>query len=448
MKKTAIIILLMATLFSFSLFAQAKSEKGGAEQPKTLTWWHYSSGLAGKAADTMVEEFNATVGKEHNIRVQSIYQGKASDVLTKLKAIFQSGTNNGLPDLVQLDGSGVLDIRDNRYLISMEQLAKQDSFDLSTILESARLSVTYKETMIAMPFNSSTIMLYYNRSAFEEVGLQRAPRTLDELADAAAKLKKTDSKGKVVRYGFANVPTTYELIVWLGHQNGVSYLTDKENGHTGIPTKTLFHENGTMVNFLTKWKHLYKTGSLENLTSDVNGAFASGRVAMMVGSTSNLSTVIQMVGDRFELGVANFPMVDEKATGGVNVGGGALYALDNGTDNAKETWQFVKFATSKDQQLAWHIATGYFPVNEGTYAMEGFHAHLEANPLYGVAIRQLKESDPRLQGVWIPSAYQIYYAFQTGILKMLIEDKTPLETSKALEQEIDTYLADYVRMNQ
>ncbi len=446
MKKIAITIFLFLSLFSFSLFSQAKSESPSPAQPQTITWWHYSSGLAGKAAESMVEKFNATVGKEQNIRVEAVYQGKASDVLTKLKAIFQSDSNIGLPDLVQLDGSGVLDIRDNEYLISMEKLATQDTFDLSAILDSARLSVTYKDEMIAMPFNSSTIMLYYNKSAFDEVGLQTPPKTLDELAQAASKLKMTDTNGKVLRYGFANVPTTYELIVWLGHQNGVSYITDKENGHTGIPTKVLFHENGTMVNFLTKWKHLYETGSLENLTSDVNGAFASGKVAMMVGSTSNLSTIIQMIGDRFELGVANFPMVDEKAIGGVNVGGGALYALDNGNGNESQTWEFVKFATSKEQQLAWHIATGYFPVNAGTYTMEAFQTHLEANPLYGVAIRQLKESDPKLQGVWIPSAYQVYYAFQTGILKMLVENKSPEETSRSLEKEINTYLEDYVRM--
>jgi len=448
MKKTTMLFFLLASIFSASLFAQAKNEVPLSEQPKTITWWHNSSGLAGKAADAMVEEFNNTVGKDKNIRVEAVYQGKASDVLTKLKAIFQSGTNNGLPDLVQLDGSGVLDIRDNDYLISMEKLAKQDRFDLSEILDSARLSVTYKNEMIAMPFNSSTIMLYYNKSAFDEVGIDIPPRTLDELAQAATKLRKTDAKGKVVRYGIANVPTTYELIVWLGHQKGVSYLTDKENGHTGIPTRVLFDENGTMVNFLTKWKQLYATESLENLTSDVNGAFASERVAMMVGSTSNLSTVIKMIGDRFELGVANFPMVDEEATGGVNVGGGALYALDNGSGNQNETWAFVKFATSKEQQLAWHIATGYFPVNEGTYTMDAFQAHLQKNPLFGVAIRQLEQSNPKLQGVWIPSAYQVYYAFQTGILKMLVEDKSPEETSKSLEKEINTYLEDYVRMNQ
>jgi sn-glycerol 3-phosphate transport system substrate-binding protein len=156
---------------------------------------------------------------------------------------------------------------------------------------------------------------------------------------------------------------------------------------------------------------------------------------------------MQMVGDRFELGVASLPMVNEKATGGVNVGGGALYAFGNGSGNSEAAWEFVKFATSSKQQLAWHIATGYFPVNAKTYSDEEFLTYNKENPLFGVAIKQLQDSNPLVQGVWVPSAYQIYYAFQSGILKMLAEDKSPQETTEALAKEINGYLSDYARAN-
>jgi len=329
----------------------------------------------------------------------------------------------------------------------MEDLAKADSYDLNQILQACRLSVTYKGKMIAMPFNSSTILLYYNKTAFDEAGILSAPRTLDELAVVAQKLVIHDAKGKVTRYGIANVPTTYELCVWLGQQNGLSYITDEQNGHTGTPSKVVFDENGTMETFLEKWKALYQTGALENLTSDVNSEFASGKVAMMAASTSKLTTVMQMVGDRFELGVASLPRVNAQATGGVNVGGGALYAFDNGSGNSAAAWEFVQFATSSEQQLAWHIATGYFPVNAKTYSEEAFLTYNQENPLFGVAIKQLQGSNPLVQGVWVPSAYQIYYAFQSGILKMLTEDKGARETTEALAKEINGYLSDYARAN-
>ncbi|MGH0052407.1 MAG: ABC transporter substrate-binding protein, partial [Sphaerochaetaceae bacterium] len=62
------------------------------------------------------------------------------------------------------------------------------------------------------------------------------------------------------------------------------------------------------------------------------------------------------------------------------------------------------------------------------------------------AIKQLMESNPKMQGIWVPSAYQIYYAFQSGILRMLEKDLTPEETSKALAKEINGYFEEYLRM--
>jgi sn-glycerol 3-phosphate transport system substrate-binding protein len=445
MKKKLFATGILLVFAACSLFSQAKGEQ--PSKVKTITWWHSNSGLLQEATNTMVAQFNETVGKEKGIVVQAIYQGKSNDVLTKAKALLQEESKNNLPDLVQLDASAVLDIRDSEFLISMEDLAKKDNYDLDQILESCRLSVTYKGQMIAMPFNSSTILLYYNKSAFDKAGITEAPKDLDELARVARLLVEKDEKGRITRYGIANVPTTYELCVWLGQQNGLSYITDSENGHTGLPSKVVFDENGTMETFLEKWKALYGTGALENLTSDVNSEFASGKVAMMAASTSKLTTVLQMVGDRFELGVAFLPRVNDQATGGVNVGGGALYAFDNGLENREATWEFVKFATSSEQQFAWHKASGYFPVNVHTYEDEAFLSYNRENPLFAVAINQLQESNPLVQGIWVPSAYQIYYAFQSGILKMLSENLSAKETTQALAKEINGYLQDYAKAN-
>ena len=438
--KRFIILATIALLTIPMLFAQARKE---SEPYTTITWWHPNSGLAGTASEELIETFNRTVGKELKIRVEGVYQGKANDVLTKLKPILQSKDQRDLPDLAQLDGSAVLDIRDAAQLITIDELAKDDPGHLSRIVEATLNSITYRDRILAMPFNASTILLYYNKDAFAKAGIDRPPRTLDDVKTAAAKLRQTDDKGRTTFWGIANVPTTYELMVWLGHQNGLTYLTDYENGHTGAPTKVLFDENGTMVNFLTRWQAIYDTGSLANLTSDLNGAFASGQVAMILASTSNLSTIASMVGDRFEVGVANMPMVDENATGGVNVGGGAIWAFDTGKNNQRAIWEFLKFATGAEEQLKWHIATGYFPVNVDTYELPELKAHLQENPLFGVASRQLMDSNPKLQGLWVPSAYQIYYAFQSGILKMLEEKQTPQEASRAIADEINGYLQEY-----
>jgi len=440
--------MLFMTILCLGCMLSGTGAKESASKEITLTWWHSNSGLLQEATDRLVKEFNESIGKQEGITVHAVYQGKASDVLTKAKAIWQGNNPKDLPDIIQLDAQAILDIRDNTYLIPTETLAGRNGYDLTQIVDSARLSQTYKGKMIGMPFNSSTILLYYNKSAFDEANLTHAPKDLDELATDAPLLVKKDADGKVTRWAFSGVPTTYELCAWLGQQNGLSLLCDLNNGHDGIPTKVVFDENGTMETFLTKWKALYDTGCLENATSGASASFASGRTAMMLASTSQLTTILEMVAGRFAVGVAYLPRVNDQATGGVNIGGGALYALENGSGHSDAAWKFMQFAVSKEQQLQWHISTGYFPVNKGTYLMDAFKDHTAKNPLFAIAIEQMQASDPNLQGIWVPSSYQIYYAFQSGISKMLSEGKDPHQTTQELAKEINGYLDSYLKTQQ
>ena len=441
MKRIAVIVTLLA--LAMTLSASGAAEDDGRI---TITWWHSNSGVIGEAADALVEKFNRTIGEEDGIHVDAIYQGSANDTLTKVRTVAQAGDPSMLPDLVQLDSTGVVDMAGNESLYYVEDLAADQGEDLSFILDHALESMRYRGKVIGLPFNASTLLLYYNRTLFDQLGLE-APRTLDDLIKAAPALIARDGKGNVTRYAIASVPTTYELCSFIGMQHGLSYITDMSNGHDGTPTRTLFEEDGTLHDFLVKWKELYETGGLNNLTSGVSAEFAAGRTASMLASTSNLTSVQEAVGGRFELGVANVPMVDEDATGGVNLSGGALFTFHNDAQKEKAVWTFMKYLTSAQAQLEWHIATGYLPVNKDTYTMQEYIDHTQANPLFKVASDQLLASNPKVTGLWIPNAYQVYYSFQAGIRSMLEEGRDVDETVSALADEIDGYLDEYHSIN-
>lgn len=436
MRKVLAIMLLAAA--PFLLFAGGSSE----QNVKTITWWHSNSGILGEAADALVEEFNSTTGAENGIRVEAIYQGSANDTLTKVRAVWQAGDTSQLPDLVQLDSTGVVDMSTNPDIYYVEDLAAAQGDDLSFILDHALESMRYKGKVIGLPFNASTLLFYYNKTAFDEAGLE-APETLDDLIAAAPLLTQRDGNGNITRYAIASVPTTYELCSFIGMQNSLSYITDMSNGHDGTPTRTVFREEGTLAAFLTKWRELYQTGGLNNLTSGVSAEFAAGRTASMLASTSNLTSVLEAIDGRFELGVASVPKVDENATGGVNLSGGALFTFHKTEETESAVWTFMKFLTSASSQLEWHIATGYLPVNRDTYNMEEYIAHCQANPLFQVASDQLLASNPNVVGLWIPSAYQVYYSFQSNIRSMLENGGDIEETVARMADEIDGYLDEF-----
>lgn len=448
----AILVIMSCTAVLFAAGSKEPSDTTVGNTPVRVSFWHPNSGLLGEAMTALVSEFNSTIGAEKGIRVEEVYQGKAADVATKLRASLQANRKTDLPDLAQLDATGVMDVRDSELMIPMQRLVEEDpGFSLDQLQEGTVLSMTYRGVMIGMPFNASTILLYYNKDAFREAGLdpEKPPRTLAELASYAARLVKRSPDGQsVLRYGFAGVPTTYELVSWIGQQNGVSYLTDKLNGHEGNPTRVLFDTDGTMARFLDEWRNVYASGGLGNMTSDVRQQFIAGKTAMFVISTSSLATVIDSVAGRFELGVGYLPQVDETSTGGVNIGGGAIFAFDNDNDPGKSaSWEFLKFLMSPESQLFWHQKTGYFPVSKATYDLPAFHAHIARNPLFKVAIDQLHDSDPRIQSVWWPNSYQAYYEIQNGILEMLEKHVPTEETVRNLAAVLNRFMDEYNRMN-
>lgn len=411
-----------------------------------LVWWHSNSGVLGEAADTLVENFNQGIGKENGIEVEAVYQGSANDTLTRVRTVTQTGNMDALPDIVQLDATGVVDMSSYGNIYYIDDLANANGDDLSFMLDHALESMRYKGKIIGLPFNASTILFYYNKTLFDSLGLD-APRTLDDLIAMAPSLIERDGKGNITRYAIANVPTTYELCSFIGMQNGLSYITDMKNGHEGTPTHTVFREEGTLSAFLGKWRELYLTEGLYNLTSGVSGEFAAGRTASMLASTSSLTSVLEAVDGRFELGAAPVPMVNEEADGGVNLGGGALFTFRKTDERENAVWTFMKYLTSAEAQLYWHIETGYLPVNRYTYGMKEYNAHCDENPLFRVASDQLLASNPDVTGLWIPNAYQVYYSFQSNIRSMLEDNLSIEETVDRMADEIDGYLDDFNEQN-
>ena len=425
---------LLAAILCASLLAAG----GSTEQDEgTVIIWHSNSGAIGTAFDDIVERFNSTIGEEKGITIEAIYQGAANDVLTKVKAAAAADTSS-LPDIAQLDATAALDMKNSDYLV----LPADIGVDTSAVMPSALESLSSERGLLAVPFNASSLLFYYNKTLFDSLGLE-PPETLDDFAAIAPLLGEKDSSGRITRYAFAGVPATYELGAFIGAQKGLSYMVDEENGHTGTPRKVLFGEEGTFRNFLEHWKNLYDTGYVNSITSGISTEFAAGRTASMLASSSNLSTVMNTVGGRFSVGTAFVPKTDEEATGGVNIGGGALFSFTS--SEAVKT--VLEYLISEDTQLEWAEKTGYMPVCTGLDDNPEYQAFLERNPQFRIAMEQTEASNPKVTGVWIPSAYQIYYSFQTEIRNVTENGKDIDAAVSDMERTVQKALDDYAAQN-
>lgn len=304
--------------------------------------------------------------------------------------------------------------------------------------------------MNSMPFNSSTPILYYNKTAFKEAGLdpEKAPADFDEVKTYSEKLTKKDGS-TVTQYGYSMAIYGWFFEQFLAKQ--LQPFANNGNGRDSSATAVDFKNNGGGLKILNTWKSLYDQGLLGNFgrkTADTQNAFLAGKTAMFIDSTASLKTVLDGVNGKFEVGTAFLPKINKDDKGGVSIGGGSLWIL-NKDDEAKQkaTFEFIKFMVEPEQQVYWNENTGYFPITTKAYDLQEMKDHLAKTPQFKTAIDQLhaspKESRGALLGVF-PEARQ---TIETNIEAALQGKLTTEEAIETSEKSINAAIEKYNKAN-
>ena len=370
-----------ASAFSICSLAQAAIEL-------TMYYPVAVGGALTEVVDGIVEKFEA---ENPDIDVTAIYAGNYNDARVKALAALKSGEPAQLSVMFSID---VHELRDLDAITAFDDL-------ISTDEEKAWLNSFYPALMEngqadgktwAIPFQRSTIVMYYNKDAFREAGLdpEAPPTTWEELVEAGKKLTKKDANDNVDQWG-AMIPSTgypYWMFAALAKQNGEVLMNEAGN--------ETYYDNPGLVEALEYWQSLGQThnimpnGVIEWGTLRQN--FLEGKTAIMWHSTGNLTTVKDNA--KFDFGVAKLPGNKEL---GSPTGGGNFYIFKDTSDEEKAaSLKLIKFMTSPENAAHWSKSTGYMGVSPAAYETETLSQYVEEFPPAAVARDQLEHATAEL----------------------------------------------------
>jgi sn-glycerol 3-phosphate transport system substrate-binding protein len=369
-----------------SALAPGKDVKPAAN----ITWWHAMSGVNGDAVNKIVAGFNAS---QSAIHVTAVFQGTYDDLLSKLNTALAS---NAAPALVQVYDIGQAYMRDSAQIVPMQAFIDRDKFDTSDFEPAVINYYKFQDKLQSMPFNASSAILFYNKDAFTEVGLDpnKPPVTFSEITDAAKKLTKKDASGQTVRYGFG--PSIYG---WLFEQlmatSGALYA-DNGNGRDDRATKVVYNSAAGKA-ILDWWKAGVDGGYFYNPGIDNAGAtnaFNAQKTAMYIESTATLRGSINAVAGKFQIGTGLYPRPDNKpANGGNIIGGASLYIMKSRPPEEQQAaWQFVKYVMTPAVQAQWQSDTGYYPILKAAYNEGPSKDWSTKYPQFLTAINEIRDS--------------------------------------------------------
>jgi sn-glycerol 3-phosphate transport system substrate-binding protein len=310
----------------------------------------------------LIDEYAADFSKDNPaIKVTPIYAGSYQDTIVKALTAHKAGN----PPV-----TSVLLSTDMFTLIDEDAIVPIDGF-IKTAEDKAWFNGFYKAFMLnsqsggktwGIPFQRSTVVLYWNKELFKAAGLDpnKAPASWAEMRDLAAKLTVKDASGKVTQYG-VQIPSSgfpYWLFQGLAIQNGVAMANDSGNA-------VKFDDPGT-IEALQYWVDLAKSGVhppgiVEWGTTPKD--FFEKKVAMMWTTTGNLTNVRNNA--KFEFGVAMLPAGKKR---GSPTGGGNFYISKKATTAQQEAaFKFAQWMTQPERAAKWSMDTGYVAISEAAY---------------------------------------------------------------------------------
>jgi len=375
-----------------------------AAEPVQLSFWYpvdLGGGLA-KVIDGLVGDFNKT---HPDIQVTATYTGNYDVTLQKIQASKLAGT---LPDVAVTEISSV------PVLAALGAAQPIDEFIASsggrTFLDrfwpSMLLNCTYGSKIYGVPFQRSTPVMYYNKDAFSEAGLdpERPPVTWDELISVAQKLTKREGD-RTTQWG---VELPLEAFNWFYY--ALTYANGGETLSTD-GTKVLWDEPKN-IEALQFWHDLvnkYKVTPAYTPWNDGPQEFAAGKTAMVWHSTGSQAFMRQNV--KFHWGLGRIPRNTQfgPPSGGGNM---LMYATDPAREKA--AWTFITWMSEAPQAARWSIASGYLATNIASWELPEMQALIKEHPEVLVTKAQLADAKAE------PASAR--YAPARDILNALIKD--------------------------
>ncbi len=327
---TGLMVLLLVGFSCLSIAAPKVTE---------VTFWHpYGAPVEQAAIQKATNLFNR---QNPGIKVNAGFAGSGGSgqgITDKLMVAISGGTP---PDVVVFDRFMVSQWASQGLFENLTALAKKNKVTKDMFYDFSWQEAGLKGNLYAMPFDTDTRALFYNKKMFKEAGLnpEKPPLTIAELETFAATLTKKDGN----RY------RTVGFIPWL-NQGWLYTWGWAFGGRFQDPKTGKITANDPAIVKALEWETAYaKKYDIEAITnfSTASGGdidpFSAGMVAMMVCGPWEIAD-IQANNPDLDYGVSYIPT--PSGTKFNSWAGGWSFVIPKGAKAKTAAFKFAKFMTT------------------------------------------------------------------------------------------------------
>lgn len=297
------------------------------------------------------------------------------------------------PDVYKFDRFTVAQFAAQELLTDLSDLATQSGIKKDDYFPFAWEEASYKGKLYALPFDTDTRQLWYNKDIFKEAGLdpERPPQNAEELLQIAQQLTIRDSEGSITRWGY--LPHSDQA--WI-YTYGFAWKGQFQDASSKRITTA--HPNVVQsMQWLQNYANSFGVEQLDAFNEacavsdcgNENDYFWTGKAAMVVSGSWKVAQAKLYKPDG-NYGVTPFPGPNGPAPN-ASWAGGWSWVMPKGTKNPEAAWKVISYICGPEGQGIYSKTVGHIPTHRAVAA----DPYLNQDPLSKAFIDLLPVSHTR-----------------------------------------------------
>lgn len=413
-----------------------------------IQWWHAMGGELGAKLEEITKGFNDS---QDEYTVVPSYKGTYPETMTAAIAAFRAQQQPAIVQVFEV-GTGTMMAAEGAIVPVHQMMSDQGvNFDPKAYLPA--VVGYYTDTsgnMLSLPFNSSTPIVYYNKTMFEKAGLDpnTPPKTWAELEEFSKKITES---------GAGTCGFTTQWISWIQTENLSAWhnqpIGTEQNGFGGTAARLSL--NGPVQ--VKHWENLKRLSDegIFKYGGPVGGdnaapMFYSQDCAMYMASSASRAGVLANAKD-FEVGYGMLPYYDDVEGAPQNsiIGGASLWVLSGRPDEEYAgVAKFFEYLSTPEVQADWASFSGYLPITQAAMdQMSGFYSE---NPGADTGIKQITLNEPteNSKGLRFGNYVQIRGIIDEEFEQLLSGSKDAQGALDAVVERGNALIAEFEAQNQ
>ncbi len=364
MRKRITGIIFLATILLLTGCRKSEDKLLDPEKPITVTVWHYYNGNTKESFDTLVSEFNETIGMEKGIVIDAQSQGDVSQLAT---AVFDAANESigaaPMPDIFASYPDNAFRVNQIVPLISLDQYFNKDELDSyrKEFLEEGKFITDGLYYIV--PIAKSSENLYVNKTQWDSFASANG-FTQEDLATWEGIFNVAETYFETTGKSFFSIDANANYMMIVSMQLGNEIFSYTEDGRAKFELSEEAAKKIWNYYYIPYIRQYYlKTGRFSS--DDAK----TGSILAYTGSTAGAAyfpTVIETEDggeEQIEPLILPYPHFKDGKAISIQQGAGmCITKSDEAHQYASSV--FLKWFTEPEQNMKFAVSTGYFPVKK------------------------------------------------------------------------------------